>query len=95
VRSTAGQLHLQSGAVRHGARLVPCLEDLTEVVRRKNDRIVLFGGMYGDVTNVVQVRANGQMRAMLFHQNNGSNLKAGKPTQDCRRQIAFAFSGIG
>ncbi len=61
------QLELQAPAVGHRSRLVLRLEDLPEVVLRKNDGVLLLGGIESDISHVEEIVAQGEVRSVLLH----------------------------
>src|SRR5580698_3739391 len=77
VGSLLQKIELQMSAVGNGSRLVFGLENLPEVILRKDHRIFLFRGMQGCITHLEQIRPQRQMCAMLL--------------QDAERQKAGAL----
>ena len=70
------QIKLHVHAVGDGSRLLPRLRDLSKVVRGKDHRVLLLRAMFHRITNVDQVRAQRQMRAMLFNDPEGQHAHA-------------------
>src|SRR5712691_512407 len=71
------QLQLEFHAVGNGSGLVLGFKNLPEVVLRKNDGVLLLDRLQGSVPHIEKIRAQRQMRPMLF--------------QDAERQQARAF----
>ena len=76
VNSLLQQFELQVCAVSNGPRLLPRFEDLAEVVFRKHHRIFRGGGTQRGVAHVNEIRAQRQMRAVLFKNSERQQAKA-------------------
>src|SRR4051794_7805463 len=57
------QLELQSAAVRHGSSLMAGFGDLSEVIFREDDRILLLRGSERRMSNIEKISAQRQMWA--------------------------------
>ena len=60
------QLQLQLQAIGDRSGLVPRLEDLPKVIRRKNDGILLPGRLLTYIAHINQVGTQRQLRTMLL-----------------------------
>src|SRR5258707_6142659 len=74
------QFELELHAVGDGSRFVLGFKNLTEIVLRKNDGVLLLHRLQRCVAHVQKVRAEGQMRTVFF--------------QDAERQQTSAFGKL-
>lgn len=70
------KFELEFAAVSDGAGFVFGFEDLAEEILREDDSVFLFGGVQRGVADVEQVRAEREMRAVLFENAEGEQASA-------------------
>src|SRR6266851_2846039 len=66
IRSLFEKRELHFAAVGHGSGLVLGFGNLSEIIFRENDCVLLFGSVQRGVAHVQQIGSERQMRAMLF-----------------------------
>src|SRR5258708_23694717 len=89
IRSLFEKRELHFAAVGDGSGLVLGFGNLSEIIFRENDCVLLLGSVQRGVAHVQQIGSERQMRAMLFKDAEGQQ------TRSLRSVNAFAKIGGG
>src|SRR5690348_1456650 len=76
VSGSLQELQLNGARISHRTRLVSRFGNLAEVIRREDNGVFLFRGVNGGVTDIDQIGADGQLRAVLLHDAEGKQAGA-------------------